>query len=74
MDILEAPVPLMLGLNAAIASSVDMPAEAVKVRVGGEEVEVEGATDDGLFPGMREAMRRGYDRGEVGEAQRVWWQ
>ena len=70
MEILEAPVPLMLGLSAAINRTVDIPANAVKVRVRGEkvEVEVEGGTGDGLFPEMREAMRRWYDRGEVGEA------
>jgi hypothetical protein len=67
VDILEAPVPLMLGLNAA-TTTVELPFDAVKVKVRGEKVEVEGATNDGLFPGMREAMRRGYDRGEVCEA------
>lgn len=58
----------MLGLSAAINRTVDIPANAVKVRVRGEKVEVEGATGDGLFPEMREAMRRWYDRGEIGEA------
>ena len=44
------------------------------MRVRGEVVEVQGGrSEDGLFAGMREAVRRAYERGEVGEAQRVWW-
>jgi hypothetical protein len=70
VEILEAPVPLMLGVNTVC----ELPTEAVKVRVRGEVVEVEGGrSEDGLFAGMREAVRRAYERGEVGEAQRVWW-
>ena len=44
------------------------------MRVRGEVVEVQGGrSEDGLFAGMREAVRKAYERGEVGEAQRVWW-
>lgn len=62
VDILEAPVPLMLGLTAS-TSTVVLPADAVKVRMRREEAEVEGAAGEGLFPGMREAMRREFERG-----------